>query len=97
MYIKKLKVIAKSLLAVSVFSLSIGFLLKSSQRNQVYDVSASCLVAGGTFYCHLEPSNAYDSNCIALWVDSHSMLWHVPRANYLAPLLRVRQDFETSG
>ncbi len=33
------------------FSLSTGFLHKSSQRNQVYDDSASGLVVGGTFYC----------------------------------------------
>ena len=62
-----------------------------------YDVSASRFVVGRKFYCQLEPSNAYDSNCIALWVDSHCMLGHLAReaANCLAPLLR--QGFEASG
>ena len=71
---------------------------KSQARGiKFYDVSASDLDVGRTFHCQLEPSNEYDSNCVALWVDSHSMIGHLAReaANYLAPLLR--EGFEASG
>ena len=53
-----------------------------------YDVKE--VEIGQTFNCILEPSNPYDSNCIALCLSNGQMLGHLAKeaANYLAPLLR---------
>ncbi len=52
-------------------------LLGSSLVKPEDDVSASGIVVGGTFSCQLERMT--DCNCIALWVDNHSMLGHLTR------------------
>ena len=62
-----------------------------------YDVSVSSVRAGGRVALQLEPTNIYDSNCVALPVAVYlrsslfsDMLGHLARedAAYLAPLLR---------
>ena len=55
-----------------------------------YDVSVR---AGGRVALQLEPTNIYDSNCVAVYLRSSlfsDMLGHLARedAAYLAPLLR---------
>ena len=65
----------------------------SSQARVIkfYDVSTNSIHVGDSLVLYLEPSNLWDSNCIAVWMRSpHKMLGHLAReaACDLAPLLR---------
>lgn len=71
---------------------------KSQARGiRFYDVPMPAVCFGVTFSCQLEPSNHYDSNCIALMVGSSSKLGHLARedAGVLASLLQ--EGFEARG
>ena len=52
---------------------------------------------GLMFRCYLEPSNPFDSNCIALVAGLYAKLGHLSRetAQHVAPLLRA--GFEANG
>ena len=66
----------------------------SSQARGIkfYDVSTSSICVGDRLEFRLEPSNKWDSNCIALWLarSPPKMLGHLAReaASQLASLLR---------
>ena len=58
-----------------------------------YDVTASSISVGSRVALQLEPTNPYDSNCIAVFLRLSmftDMVGHLARedAHYLAPLLR---------
>ena len=61
-----------------------------------YDVRE--VTVGQTFCCILEPSNPFDSDCIALFVNAGRMLGHLAKeaASYLAPLLQTK-DLKACG
>ena len=67
----------------------------SSQARGIkfYDVSTSSIRVGTSLLFYLEPSNPYDSDCVAVWMCGSprtKMLGHLARetACHLAPLLR---------
>ncbi len=67
-------------LLLRAMSVSVCQQLPFTSQIKFYGGSASGLGldVGGTFYCQLEPINAFHSNyCIALWVDSDSMLGYL--------------------
>ena len=88
---------AASVMAVCALQSLASF---SSQARGIkfYSVPTESIRVGDLLDCRLEPTNPKDSNCIALWLSSPSlMLGHLVReaACYLAPLLR--DGFVASG
>ena len=73
----------------------------SSQARGIkfYDVSTSSICVGDRLELRLEPTNEWDSDCIALWLSCSppKMLGHLAleAAKQLAPLLR--SGFSASG
>ena len=62
-----------------------------------YDVPMSAVRLGVTFTCSLEPTNYFDTNCIALMVGSSCKLGHLAKEDAIVLASLLHQGFEARG